>query len=455
MQARFDSILSGLDPGGKFLLAVSGGVDSMCMASLFLNSSCKVGFAVAHCNFHLRGEDSDLDEKLVEDWCSSHGIAFHKADFDTVEYSRSRGVSIEMAARELRYEWFGDLSRDNGYSLVAVAHNADDNAETLFLNLLRGTGLRGLIGMERVSGGIFRPLLGFSRQDILEYATSTGLVWREDRTNAESMCKRNILRNEVFPLLKKVNPSFLSVITGDMNRFRQDHKAARAFFDLESSRVMKRPKEGELVRIDSEALGKSPAAEYVLFHILEPYGFNPSVTRSLLDAVSSGGLRSGMVYYSDSARVITSSDSIIVCPLSGNGDEFVLVNGDGEYSLDGVSFSVRTVDWDMETPVKQPDGTVAMDASVLTFPFVVRHWREGDWMCPLGVRNAAGRRGRKKMSDIFVDLKYSLNDKEKALVVELPSARPGRIASLLWKRVDEDARLNEKTASAVLIVRKP
>lgn len=455
MQARFDSVLSGIDPGERVLLAVSGGVDSMCMASLFLNSSCKVGFAVAHCNFHLRGEDSDLDEKLVGDWCSLHGIIFHKADFDTVGYSRSRGVSIEMAARELRYGWFENLCKEHGYSLVAVAHNSNDNAETLFLNLLRGTGLKGLTGMEERSGSIFRPLLGFSRQEILEYAASAGVAWREDRTNSESMCKRNIIRNEIFPLLGKVNPSFLSVLEGDMSRFRQDLKAARAFLDVESSRVLKHADGDELARIDVRALKSSPAAEYVLFHILEPFGFNSVVTQSLLEMLAMDSMPSGRTFLSEKARAVTSPDSIIVCPFPCEEDGSVLVTGDGEYSVGNVGFVVKTVSWSPDMPVRQPDGTVAMDASSIPFPFVVRRWKGGDWMYPLGVRNSAGRRGRKKMSDMFVDLKFSLPQKERALVVELPGARPGRVASLLWKRVDEEVKLNERTASAILIMRKP
>ena len=215
MRDRFDRCLDGLLPdSGAVLLAVSGGIDSMVMADLFLNSAHSSRITLAHCNFHLRGEESDGDCAFVRDWACTHGVPFREAGFDTRSYAGEHGVSIEMAARELRYSWFASLCDEEGFSAVAVAHNANDNAETLILNLLRGTGLTGICGMRELSplaGSAFavliRPLLGFSRDEIREYALSRGLEWREDSTNADSAYKRNLIRNEVFPLFSKVNPS--------------------------------------------------------------------------------------------------------------------------------------------------------------------------------------------------------------------------------------------------------
>lgn len=200
----------------------------MVMADLMLESGA--AFAVAHCNFCLRGKESDDDEKHVERWCSANGIRFHAKSFDTTRYAAAQGISIEMAARQLRYEWFASLCKKFSYSALLVAHNARDNAETVVLNLLRGTGLKGLCGMRKygtvpVPGctlPLLRPLLDFDRTEIEEYAAARGLVWREDSTNSENEVKRNKLRNLVFPVFAQINPSFVKTINEDAERFAAD-----------------------------------------------------------------------------------------------------------------------------------------------------------------------------------------------------------------------------------------
>lgn len=211
------------------LLAVSGGIDSMCLAEKVRLSG--EPFAVAHCNFGLRGEESDADEAFVRDWALRYGIHCHVRRFATREFSEDLGISIEMAARRLRYNWFGQLCRQFGYSGVAVAHNANDNAETLILNLLRGTGIRGVVGM-KASGFIpdpefatvplLRPLLGMTREDILAYAREHGLTWREDSTNGENSYRRNKIRNQVFPVFREINPRFVETLNRDMERMAQE-----------------------------------------------------------------------------------------------------------------------------------------------------------------------------------------------------------------------------------------
>lgn len=217
------------------LLAVSGGIDSMCLAEKVRLSG--EPFALAHCNFSLRGEESDADEAFVRAWARERGITCHVRRFDTLTFASAEGISVEMAARRLRYRWFGELCRTHGYSGVAVAHNANDNAETLILNLLRGTGIKGITGMKE-SGFIpdpsfgdiplLRPLLGMTRADIEEWCLENGVSWREDSTNAIPGVKRNKLRNLVFPVFKEINPRFVQTLNRDMERFASECSAIQA-----------------------------------------------------------------------------------------------------------------------------------------------------------------------------------------------------------------------------------
>ena len=213
----------------RILLAVSGGIDSMYLANRAPELFPGARFAVAHCNFALRGAESDGDEAFVRDWCAAHGLECFVRRFDTAGYAAEHGVSIEMAARELRYAWFAELCRDGGFEAVAVAHNADDNAETLVLNLLRGTGTRGLRGMGD-RDGIVRPLLGTTRAEIRNWMNAHGCAWRDDSTNADSTPKRNRIRNEVFPVFAKINPSFIRTLGDDMERFARVDDIAEAWF---------------------------------------------------------------------------------------------------------------------------------------------------------------------------------------------------------------------------------
>jgi tRNA(Ile)-lysidine synthase len=447
MQARFDTCLDGLLPdGGAVLLAVSGGIDSMVMADLASKSVKGHKFAVAHCNFHLRGDESDGDEAFVREWAAKKGITYYKKDFDTNEYASAHGLSIEMAARELRYGWFASICEEDGLNAVAVAHNANDNAETLFLNLLRGTGLKGICGMKEVSPllgsstvSLIRPLLVFSRDEIKEYALTNGLEWREDSTNADSAYKRNLIRNEVFPLFEKINPSFLETITADMSRFDQAGRITDDFVASYAPKVARR--EGSGLVIDPVRLSETPNWEYLLYRLIEPYGFNESVIRDIALLVKDGSTFSGRRFLSKEYIAETSRDSITISiarlgheAQGDKGDTLASITiecqGPGEYSLEGVRFIVEQVQ--VEDP-RQPEGVTVAD---LAFPFTVRRWQAGDWMRPLGMKGC-----RKKLSDMFVDLKFSPEQKEKALVI---ADEGSHVLALIGYRVDESVKVKPK-----------
>ncbi len=324
IQKSFDRTIVGLVPEKETaLLAVSGGIDSICLASLFLNSSAGRRFAVAHCNFHLRGEDSDSDEALVAAWCGRNGVRYHKADFDTEQYASSHSVSIEMAARELRYDWFASLCRDNGYYGVAVAHNANDNAETLILNLLRGTGLRGVTGMQvetvvpvtrdELSGvRLLRPMLSFSRKQIEEYVAANSLEYHDDRTNAETVYKRNRIRHLVFPVFESLNPSFLTTFAREMNAFSEVQEIADDYFISVRDGVCEPAGKDELLRVNAVRLCHLKHYKYVLYWLLEVYGFRDRLLEPVVRLLESGKTFSGKVFEAPGYELITAGECLIV-----------------------------------------------------------------------------------------------------------------------------------------------
>ena len=324
IQKSFDRTIVGLVPEKETaLLAVSGGIDSICLASLFLNSSAGRMFAVAHCNFHLRGEDSDSDEALVAAWCGRNGVRYHKADFDTEQYASSHNVSIEMAARELRYDWFASLCRDNGYYGVAVAHNANDNAETLILNLLRGTGLRGVTGMQvetvvpvtrdELSGvRLLRPMLSFSRKQIEEYVAANSLEYHDDRTNAETVYKRNRIRHLVFPVFESLNPSFLTTFAREMNAFSEVQEIADDYFISVRESVCEPAGKDDLLRVNAVRLCHLKHYKYVLYRLLEAYGFRDRLLEPVVRLLESGKTFSGKVFEAPGYELITAGECLIV-----------------------------------------------------------------------------------------------------------------------------------------------
>lgn len=324
IQKSFDRTIVGLVPEKETaLLAVSGGIDSICLVSLFLNSSAGRRFAVAHCNFHLRGEDSDSDEALVAAWCGRNGVRYHKADFDTEQYASAHSVSIEMAARELRYDWFASLCRDNGYYGVAVAHNANDNAETLILNLLRGTGLRGITGMqvetvvpvtsdELSCVRLLRPMLSFSRKQIEEYVAANSLEYHDDRTNAETVYKRNRIRHLVFPVFESLNPSFLTTFAREMNAFSEVQEIADDYFISVRESVCEPAGKDDLLRVNAVRLCHLNHYKYVLYRLLEAYGYRDRLLEPVVRLLESGKTFSGKVFEAPGYELITAGECLIV-----------------------------------------------------------------------------------------------------------------------------------------------
>ena len=437
----------------KVLLAVSGGIDSMCMADMF----CRAGgeYAIAHCNFHLRGAESDADAEFVEKWAETHGVPFFRADFDTAAYASEHGISIEMAARELRYAWFARVAAEEGFDAVAVAHNANDNAETLILNLLRGTGLRGIRGMLVESllpaGGrikLIRPLLGMTRAEIEAYAREHGVEYRVDSTNAENDAQRNRIRNEVFPEFAEINPSFVRTLNADMRHFAQADAIVDDYFRRAKAEIVS---EDGTISVD-KLLGFKHW-EYLFFRLAEPCGFSEKTLESMVALLYERAegfpcTFAGKRFYSPTHVLETSSSGMTIRPRDekADSDSSVTVFGPGEYHFKGRTVSIGFIE---PESLKQDEGVLICDASALPFPFFLRGWQAGDWMRPFGMGGRA-----KKLSDIFTDRKMSLSDKESAIIVysaSLDDTGDGRVAAVAGLRMDEALRVREGSAKVLRI----
>ena len=471
MTKRFTQILENMrglikddswSASSGFLLAVSGGMDSMCMADLFLSEFGPEAFAIAHCNFHLRGEESDGDETLVRNWADSNGVRFHRTDFDTEGHAAGNAVSIEMAARDLRYGWFAKLCGEFGYRAVVVAHNANDNAETLVLNLLRGTGLKGLHGMAEVSSltasqGTFllRPLLSFSRKQIEGYVFANKVPYRDDSTNALCEYKRNRIRNEVFPIFEKINPSFVRSLNREIGYFSEAGDIVDEWCRAQLPDVVEiagQAGNDGSARINLSALMARRQWRYLLYYIVEPYGFNSQTLASIEALLESDRTISGKRFDSQTHTIITERDGLLVLPKMADDldvESIMPVRGVGIYNFNGSRWQVEVLEWSEDMPLKQPNGTLIADADKLLFPFVCRRWRQGDWFIPLGMR------GRKKVSDLYADLKYGALEKDASvMIVDTRSeglAEDQHIAGVLGVRLDDRYKVTSSTKTIIRI----
>lgn len=371
------------------LVAVSGGRDSMVLAEKVRRSGGP--FAIAHCNFRLRGEDSDADEALVREWAARYGITCHVKAFETEACALRKGISIEMAARELRYRWFGELCREHSYEAVLTAHHADDNTETFFLNLLRGTGIKGLCGMPE-SGflpdpvyrdiPLVRPLLHTTRAEIDALAAEWKVPYRDDRTNAENAVKRNQLRNRVFPLLREIYPSFERTIAEDMEHLSMVSAIAEDYYRENASLLW----DGK--RLDTTLLRTLPHWEYLLYRILKEDGLSSPLIAQATDIVRSGvsGKRVGP-FVSAAGRLVR------------------------EESAGAPEITVTEEAWEPGRSPIMPAGVLAVDADKVHGELIPDRWVAGDWIRPLGMR------GRRKLQDWFKDRHFSLVDKQQAVIV--------------------------------------
>ena len=420
--------------GDKVILALSGGIDSMVLADLLLKS--KVNFVAAHCNFHLRGEESDGDEKFVRDYAERNGIQCFVKHFETEKYAADNGISIEMAARDLRYNWFEQLRQQLGYDKIAVAHHADDQAETFFINLLRGAGLNGLKGMKPQNGVIIRPLLWASREQIRKYAVENQILWREDHTNAESVYLRNKIRNQLLPIFDELQSEARQGLYKSLEHLAAENELYRELLQEKLDQIIEY--NVDIQRIPHSAFLIQHSSFQLLFEWLRLYGFNTDQCHFIYKAIGTGV---GNQYCSPTHCVVIGRDELQLSEIKEKKDDEIQIEVGKEEILFPIHLCFSKLEKTSDFVIDKSPEVAQLDFDKLKFPLTLRHWRHGDRFRPLGMK------GSKLLSDFFVDQKFTEYQKQN---VWLLVSTDGDIIWVVGHRIDERFKVSDSTKSIFL-----
>ena len=425
----------------RILLTVSGGVDSMVMLDIFTKQGYNIG--VAHCNFCLRGNESDEDEKVVEQEALRHGVPFYNRRFDTEGEMERTGESMEMAARRLRYEWFDELAEQHQYTKIAIAHHVDDSIETFFINLLRGTGLRGLTGIHFRREQIIRPLLFASRKEIHEYAVTHHIPFREDSSNRSTKYLRNKIRLGLLPMIREINPAFTALMRGNLYRLTDAQRFIEASIVKIRESVLHHCDDGT-DRIVADAIDSAYPRDFVIYELLNSsYGFKGDVVDALCKALDNE--QTGKRFYSRDFTACIDRRDIVIAPISDDDDCLVEISEhDIRCYCGGSSLHFSHTDIDNVGSLVTSSEVALLDESRLTYPLTLRRWREGDSFIPFGMA------GRKKVSDYLTDRKISVVEKRRQFV--LLSGED--IIWLVGHRIDERYRVGNRTENILKIVKE-
>jgi len=419
----------------RLLLAVSGGVDSVVLAHL-----CHVAgftFEMAHCNFKLRGAESDADAALVETIAQQYQVPLHQIAFDTTSYAKENQTNIQLAARNLRYEWFNQLlNNDNRLHCILTAHHADDNVETILMNFFKGTGLKGLQGMAAKDGGIgrriVRPLLFAKKSALIAYAQSNNLKWREDASNESNYYTRNFCRNEILPAIEKAFPTVVDNLQNSIQRFKEMNLIFdNAISDIKKKLVIEK---GDELHIPVLKLLQQPALETLVYEIIKPFGFTPNQTK---DAVKLLSADSGKYISSASHRLLKNRNWIILSPLNLSNDSIFVIAADAS-EIDFGQHKI-TMQSTADFHITSSSQIVLLDKAKISFPLLLRKWKQGDYFYPLGMTK------KKKLSRFFVDQKLSLIEKENTWVIESDK----KIIWVLGYRIDNRFKITDQTTIAL------
>lgn len=432
--------------GDKLLLAVSGGIDSVVLSCLSKEAGHRLG--MAHCNFCLRGEESERDEAFVRELARKLEVPLYIRRFDTTHYAEKHKVSIQVAARELRYHWFGEilegkaaaelqepaLESGDPYNYLLTAHHQDDNIETVFMNFCKGTGISGLRGILPKQERIVRPLLFASRKQIAEYARQHQLGWVEDSSNDETKYTRNYFRKVILPAVEKIYPQVWENISGNIKRFREVAELYGQAVELNKMKMVEA--HGAEVRVPVLKLIKCSPRPTLIYEIIKEYGFTPHQVEEVEKLLTS---ETGRYITSPSHRILRNRAWLVITPLAVIKDQIVVVNKEEREALfDNTHLQLKWLEG--ESVQFSTDNDIAvLDAAEIQFPLIIRRWKEGDYFYPLGMRK------KKKLARFFIDQKLSKIEKERVWVVESHK----KVVWVIGYRIDDRFKISHSTRRAL------
>ncbi len=419
-----------LHPDKTVIVGLSGGADSVALLHILtqLNYPC----ISAHCNFHLRGEESMLDEVFAQQIAESLQIPFCKKDFDTIEYAHQNSISVEMAARELRYEWFEELRIAHHAQAVAVGHHQDDSVETVLLNLIRGTGIRGLTGIRPERDTIIRPLLETSRQEIVEWLHQQGITYRTDSSNLSDAYTRNFIRLHILPVMETLNPSVRQAIARTTVHLSDMEVIYANFIEKERKRLI-----DDQQRIHISELMQSIAPQTVLYELIRPFGFTRIVSESVFNALTG---ESGKIFYAPSSnyQIIKDRDFLLLTKKQSKVESVFSIHFNESIEFP-IRLKTQKVEITQNFQIEKDKSVALFDFDKLAFPLTLRTWKRGDWFVPFGTK------GRKKLSDYFNDHKFDRNRKDRTWLL----CSGSDIIWIVGERIDDRFKIEKSTKSAL------
>lgn len=420
-----------LEESCPVLVGLSGGADSIALLTLLV----KLGYSciAAHCNFHLRGEESMRDERFAEEYAKTLQVPFLKTDFDTEQYAAANHLSIEMAARELRYNWFEEKRSETGAQAIAVAHHRDDSVETVLMNLVRGTGIRGMSGIRPKNGYVVRPLLCVTRKEITAWLDARNISYVTDSTNLSDAYTRNFIRLRVLPLLEEINPSVRTAIARTA-----DHLSAAEAVYMHVVEQAKAEVLDEGNRISIPALMHYPSPDAILYELLKAYNFSRTVSEDIYAALEG---EPGKQFFSPTHRLVKDRDYLLLSSIETKPEQTYVLSGNEEKWVGPVELSFNKVVISENFHIRKDKNIAYFDYDKLAFPLTLRTWKDGDWFIPFGMK------GRKKLSDYFSDRKFSRFEKERVWLL----CSGNDIIWIVGERPDNRYSIGSATKCALIV----
>lgn len=413
----------------RYLLTVSGGIDSVVMSHLF--NKLGLAFGIAHCNFALRGEESNGDEEFVSQLSNNLGVPYFTKQFDTKNFAEQTQVSTQMAARQLRYEWFEELRKENGFDFIVTAHHQSDQLETILINQLRGTGTDGLAGITPLEGSVFRPLLCITRSAIMAYAETHQLTWREDSSNVEDKYWRNKIRHHILPVMQSLNPSIEETFTRNASRAK-DSTAILKKYATDLKTKIAHQSNGNTT-LDCGQLHRNDYNPSVVLAWIDSYGFNYFQAVCIFEALQTS---TGKKFYADKYVLFIDRGQILICPKTEEQTEQLIIKKEDDQLLFSKGLlNISHFSKESDFVIPNANNIACLDAEQISFPLTLRYWQQGDYIFPLGMS------GKKLLSDFFIDEKFSQYEKEHTPLL----CHESEVLWVINRRINDKVKLKPDT----------